>query len=182
MSHETVEYRGYRIYWNPKPIPESMVGYWSFVADGYDGAEDSDDGRCGDAHSVEDAKRQIDEQIEDAEFVEPVKPISELIIAEFPPQDGKDYDCQCARCGSSADHQECDQCCGDGVDGHECGEDCCMCADPEDNVRCYTCRGRGGWYRCMSSKEFCEANPLPGREQIERGLIEWFPIAELSDC
>lgn len=65
--YKTVEYRGYKIYWDPKPIPESMIGYWSFVADGYDGAPDSKDARCGYAQSVEDAKRKIDEQIEDSE-------------------------------------------------------------------------------------------------------------------
>lgn len=27
-----------------------------------------------------------------------------------PPQDGKQYDCQCARCGSSCDCERCDTC------------------------------------------------------------------------
>lgn len=98
------------------------------------------------------------------------------VIRDFPPADGQDWDCQCARCGSSADYQQCDQCAGDGFDWHDCGEDCCMCADPEDNMPCDICRGRGGWYRCLSSKEYCEANPLPGRQHIARGKIEWFVI------
>jgi hypothetical protein len=178
VSHETVEYRGYKIYWDPKPVPQSMIGYWSFVSDDYDGAEDSNDGRCGDAESVEDAKRQIDEQIADAEWV---PPSADPIIAKFPPQDGKEYDCQCARCGSSADHQSCEQCAGDGYDWHDCGEDCCSCAEPEDNVRCDICQGDGGWYFCLSSPGFCEANPLPGRDHIKRGKIEWFPIAQLAE-
>lgn len=68
-TRQDVQYRGHRIYWDPKPIPESMVGYWSFVSDDYDGARDCSDGRCGDAASVADAKAQIDEQIADAEWV-----------------------------------------------------------------------------------------------------------------
>lgn len=100
-------------------------------------------------------------------------------IAEHPPdemyQAGLELDCQCARCGSSVDSEHCDQC-EDGFSGHDCGEDCCCCAFPFDNVPCDVCRGQGVWRRCMSSPEFCNANPLPGREGIERGQIEWFTI------
>ena len=45
---------------------------------------------------------------------------------------------------------ECWQCGGDGVYGHDCGEDCCVCFDPEDNERCDICDGKGGWYRCYT--------------------------------
>lgn len=41
----------------------------------------------------------------------------------------------------------CWQCGGEGTNGHDCGEDCCACLDPEENVRCDICNGRGGWYR-----------------------------------
>lgn len=95
------------------------------------------------------------------------------IIQDYPPRDGKQYDCQCARCGGSCESVECDHC-EDGYSYHDCGEDCCMCADPEPNVRCDICRGYGHWLTCLSSKEWCEANPLQGREQIERGQIEWY--------
>jgi hypothetical protein len=64
-----VEYRGYRIYRDPKPVPPHIAGDWSFVHEDYDGAPDSNDNRCGFAQSVADAKSQIDEQIEDAEWV-----------------------------------------------------------------------------------------------------------------
>lgn len=35
-----------------------------------------------------------------------------------------------------------------GYTHHDCGEDCCACLDPEDNVRCSTCLGKAGWLRC----------------------------------
>lgn len=97
------------------------------------------------------------------------------IISDFPPQDGKDYECQCARCGSSADFIRCENC-DDGFDGHDCGEDCCACAYPEDNVVCDICHGHCGWYACMSSPEWCKENPMDGREDIGRGNIEWFEV------
>jgi len=46
------------------------------------------------------------------------------------------------------DWVECWQCGGEGMYGHDCGEDCCVCADPEENERCDICRGKGGWLRC----------------------------------
>jgi len=86
-----------------------------------------------------------------------------------------EIDNQCARCGSSCDHQDCWNC-EDGLSGHDCGEDCCCCLYPEDNVVCDVCRGRGGWWNCLSSEAWCQANPLPGRENVQRGEIEWFTI------
>jgi len=84
-----------------------------------------------------------------------------------------EIDCQCARCGSSMDFEEC-HFCEDGLSGHECGEDTCCCLQPEPNVLCDMCDGEGKWARCLSSPEYCEDNPLPGREHIPRGKIEWF--------
>lgn len=86
-----------------------------------------------------------------------------------------EIDCQCARCGSSMDTEYCGEC-EDGFDGHDCGEDCCPCLHPEDNVPCQYCDGSGARHRCMSSPEWCRANPLPGREAVERGEIEWFAV------
>lgn len=84
------------------------------------------------------------------------------------PVERDDYDdCQCARCGSSVEHVCCYNCGGDGYSHHDCGEDCCCCLYPEDNVVCDICRGRGGWWRCLSTPEYCEANPMPGRERIK---------------
>lgn len=91
---------------------------------------------------------------------------------------GLEIDCQCARCGSSMDYLDCHQCGGEGVDGHDCGEDCCCCLYPEDNMTCDICDGEGGWHRCLSSPEWCETHPLPGREDVPRGRIEWFTVEE----
>lgn len=92
---------------------------------------------------------------------------------------GVEIECQCARCGSSCDYQRCGDC-EDGLSGHDCGEDCCCCLYPEDNVTCETCDGTGVWHRCLSSPEWCKANPLPGREDVKRGQIEWFTV-EVKD-
>lgn len=98
---------------------------------------------------------------------------SETFIGPRPPHSRCNWDASCARCGSSADWQECDNC-NDGFDGHDCGDDCCVCGEPDvDNVMCQYCRGRGGWHSCLSSAEWCQANPLPGRENVKRGQIEW---------
>lgn len=88
---------------------------------------------------------------------------------------GMEIDCQCARCGSSIANEDCGEC-DDGFDGHDCGEDCCCCLYPEDNMPCQYCRGTGRHLFCISSAEWCDANPLPGREEIERGKIEWFTV------
>lgn len=45
----------------------------------------------------------------------------------------------------------CWSCGGEGTAGHDCGEDCCACLWPEDNVTCDICRGKGGWYREQST-------------------------------
>jgi hypothetical protein len=39
--------------------------------------------------------------------------------------------------------EECSACGGTGFDGHDCGEDTCCCADPEDNIPCQFCNGTG---------------------------------------
>ena len=83
----------------------------------------------------------------------------------FKTPDGGD-DCQCARCGSSAEWVACANCGGEGVSHHDCGEDCCCCPDPEPNVVCDWCLGNGGGWHCVSSPEYCETNPLPGREHV----------------
>ncbi len=100
----------------------------------------------------------------------------EAVIAAHPPNDGREWDCSCARCGSSVDWEDCTNC-DDGYDGHDCGEDCCCCADPEPNVVCHYCHGRGGWNGCMSSATWCQGNPLPGRENVKRGELEWYVLS-----
>jgi hypothetical protein len=39
----------------------------------------------------------------------------------------------------------CWQCGGEGVSGHECGEDTCVCLYPVDNEECDICDGKGYW-------------------------------------
>lgn len=55
----------------------------------------------------------------------------------------------CGKCSSSLMWVECWNCGGEGYSDHDCGEDCCACLHPEDNVRCDICRGKGGWKACM---------------------------------
>lgn len=38
----------------------------------------------------------------------------------------------------------CEQC-EDGYSYHDCGEDSCCCLDPQPNVICDTCDGKGYW-------------------------------------
>lgn len=102
---------------------------------------------------------------------------SKSVISDRPPHDGRDWDCQCARCGSSCDWTDCGQC-DDGYSDHDCGDDCCCCLYPEPNVVCDLCDGYGGWYTCLSGGEWCKANPLEGRENVDRGKIEWFAWEE----
>lgn len=40
---------------------------------------------------------------------------------------------------------DCWNCGGEGYSYHDCGEDVCCCLDPEDNVVCDICHGKGGW-------------------------------------
>lgn len=68
--------------------------------------------------------------------------------------DQSDFDDEfpsCRVCGSDMDYRACWQCDG-GCDVHDCGEDCCCCLYPEDNVRCEICGGSGGWWVCLNSE------------------------------
>ena len=96
--------------------------------------------------------------------------MSDNVIQPLPPRDGRDWDCQCARCGSSCDAQGCDECGNDGWVWEE---------DDEERLReCPECLGNPVIYRCLSSPEWCEANPVEGRENVPRGKIEWFVVRE----
>lgn len=58
-----------------------------------------------------------------------------------------DIACNRCHCCTMVD-VECPNCGGTGLDGHDCGEDCCSCIDPEENVKCAVCKGKGGWMEC----------------------------------
>lgn len=94
------------------------------------------------------------------------------VIGPKCPRDGRQWEGQCARCGSSMTHEECNECCGEGYVEEENEY------DEEVAETCHTCGGSGGWWVCLSSSEWCEANPLKGREKFKRGTIEWFVVEE----
>ena len=99
-------------------------------------------------------------------------------IGQHPPPEmyapGLEIDCQCARCGSSCDSDLC----------YECEQGVVWDRAPfmyDEGGPAYTCPACNGDYvshRCISTPEWCKANPLPGREGVERGKIEWFTIQE----
>lgn len=59
---QPLKYRGYTITHDPPPIPYPSFA-WQFVHEGYDGAPDGGDIRCGSGASEDDCKAQIDELI-----------------------------------------------------------------------------------------------------------------------
>lgn len=112
----------------------------------------------------------------------------ETFIGDHPPdsmyRNGVEIDCQCARCGSSCDYVDCGHC-DEGSLGSDCIDDLCHggeCIHGDSGfIPCDICGGAGGWHECLSSPEFCNGNPLPGRENVERGKIEWFTIESAED-
>ena len=96
-------------------------------------------------------------------------------ISDYPPAEmyaqGGEIDCQCARCGSSMVAFECEVCQGDGLQYEGDGQD-------EMAFECDGCDGRGVIHVCFSSDEWCEANPLEGREDVPRGKIEWYVVEQ----
>jgi len=74
--------------------------------------------------------------------------------------------------------EHCSACCGEGLYGHDCGEDSCACLDPDDNVVCSICRGEGGFHFCISSEQWCREHPMRGRENVEPNTVEWFCMRE----
>ena len=84
------------------------------------------------------------------------------------PRDGREWDCQCARCGSSCYVVDCDNCGGEG----EIEDEDWQCAG--EFHRCDWCGGEGGHWACGSSADWCEAHPNDGRADVKRGTVEWF--------
>lgn len=74
-------------------------------------------------------------------------------------------DVQCARCGSSLAYEDCEFCPATG-----------WFYEPDPD--CPACNGRGTRPWCFSSPEWCEANPLPGREHVARHTPEEFEVPE----
>ena len=68
----------------------------------------------------------------------------------------------------------CWNCRGDIFIGHECGEDTCVCLNPEENIPCETCDGIGYW--------FIEDTP-ENRAKLDSATeeIEYHAVAEESE-
>lgn len=71
----------------------------------------------------------------------------------------------CAACDHVAETELCEHC-EDGFDGHDCGEDCCCCAHPEENVPCDMCHGRGVNHYCENPD--CDEHELWNRVELEK--------------
>lgn len=57
----------------------------------------------------------------------------------------------CPKCNQdSCRKRSCDQCGGEGYSDHDCGDDCCACLYPENNVHCDVC-DKKGWLEWCSS-------------------------------
>ena len=63
----------------------------------------------------------------------------------------------CPECEWDLTWMDCGQC-EDGMIGHDCGEDCCACLEPEPNMHCDVCGGAGGWYVCRNPQ--CETDTV----------------------
>lgn len=104
------------------------------------------------------------------------------IIGPHAPHDGRWWECQCARCGSSTDDGEsCWQCGGEAHLGSDCIDDLCHggeCIHGDSGViLCDICQGEGCLPpRCLSGADWCEAHPMAGREDVKRGTLEWFVV------
>jgi len=96
--------------------------------------------------------------------------MAESVVAAAPPNDGREWEAQCARCGSSVVRETCGS----------CGGDVFLLDDESDDAGepggCDECCGAGGWRDCASSAAYCAGNPMPGREGVVRGGVEWFVV------
>lgn len=97
-----------------------------------------------------------------------------------PPSDGRLWECQCARCGSSLQWVHCSWCCGSGTtEPGELYEEDPLWYNPDDFEPCHQCGGQAAYPMCLSSEGWCEANPISGREETQRDTPEWFAISEM---
>jgi hypothetical protein len=79
----------------------------------------------------------------------------------------------CARCGTDVEWVDCERCDGMGeTEPGELYEEDPLWYDEDDIDPCHQCGGHGGWWVCLSSREWCEVNPRPGRNDVKRGTIE----------
>jgi hypothetical protein len=103
--------------------------------------------------------------------------MAQTIIAKDPPNDGRDWHCQCARCGSSMESTSCGACGGEGITGPgELYEQDPLWYDEDDYDSCHQCDGEGAWWFCISTFDWCNANPMPGRIEIPPSTPEWYTL------
>jgi hypothetical protein len=99
------------------------------------------------------------------------------LIANEPPNDGREWECQCARCGSSLNWVQCGACGGEGITGPgELYEQDPLWYDQDDYESCHQCDGESSWPSCLSGFEWCLLNPSPGRIEIPPSTAEWFAL------
>ena len=99
------------------------------------------------------------------------------VVGASHPQDGREWDCQCARCGSSLEWHECSACGGEGITGPgELYEQDPLWYDQDDYETCHQCGGEASFPSCLSSEEWCKNHPIKGRENIDSGTPEWFVV------
>lgn len=67
----------------------------------------------------------------------------------------------CPNCGSSADFTECERCGGDGFIDDDDGSELYDCEIPDFSL-CPDCWGTGGYWECLSGRDWCEAHSLDG--------------------
>lgn len=115
---------------------------------------------------------------ETSEHQAPAPVRSSAWFGDNPPNDGREWDCQCARCGSSIEWEQCGACGGEGITAPgELYEQDPLWYDQDDYEPCHQCNGDASWGICLSSPEWCNSHPIPGREAVERGTIEWYPLS-----
>lgn len=79
-----------------------------------------------------------------------IAPNIEACLREMRENDNGDTFELCPRCRCcELVTEDCENCGGEWLDGHECGEDCCCCADPKENVPCDICQGKGYFRTCL---------------------------------
>ena len=106
------------------------------------------------------------------------------LFGDNPPNDGREYDCQCARCGSSVEWEQCGACGGEGTTGPgELYEEDPLWYDMDDYEPCHQCNVSGvvaallcSWravrkWRILSRRRTSGGRPaglLPGFLPVER--------------
>ena len=99
----------------------------------------------------------------------------ERLVGPDPPHDGRDWECQCARCGSTLEWELCSACDGEGITGPgELYEQDPLWYDPGDMKPCGECGGQGGHY-------WCDTKECPTNEGYKLIPAPQAPNTELTD-